>query len=246
MMRLTRAPAPVPAAENKRARPGGGISGRAQPIRRRSPISKCHVGVTEADGKGHDAIPRRSIDAGVIPGTATPPRRCDGKQTSMEATMQPRLRRVLFNILCKDMATSVAFYKDLANFTQTYASDWYVVLTAPDVPGLELGLIDQVSEFTPRHAWGMHEGSYLTLVVDDVFAAVERARALDVEVIEEPVALDYGQTRALIRDPNGLVIDLSTPTIELMARDDIVAVELERTTAIDQAQPEDRGQPTGL
>lgn len=160
--------------------------------------------------------------------------------------MQPRLRRVLFNVLCKDMATSVTFYRELGNFDIVYQSDWYVVLTARDIPGLELGLIDQVSEFTPRHAWGTHEGTYLTLVVDDVFAAVDRARQLDVEVIEEPVALDYGQTRALIRDPNGMVIDLSTPTIELAERDDVVAVEVERSTAIDQQQPEDKGQPTAL
>jgi catechol 2,3-dioxygenase-like lactoylglutathione lyase family enzyme len=158
--------------------------------------------------------------------------------------MQPKLRRVLFNILCKDMATSIAFYKQLANFQEVYTSDWYVVLTAPDVPGLELGLIDQVSEFTPRHAWGMHEGTFLTLVVDDVFAAVERARALEVEIIEDPVALAYGQTRALIRDPNGLVIDLSTPTIELIERGDVVMEPMERTTALDQQQPEDRGRPT--
>ena len=157
---------------------------------------------------------------------------------------QPRLRRVLFNILCKDMATSVSFYKELANFEQIYASDWYVVLTAPDVAGLELGLIDQVSEFTPRHAWGMHEGTFLTLVVDDVFAAVERARALEVEIIEEPVALDYGQTRALIRDPNGLVIDLSTPTVEL--RGDVDIEPMPRTVAIDQQQPEDRDRSTPL
>jgi catechol 2,3-dioxygenase-like lactoylglutathione lyase family enzyme len=159
---------------------------------------------------------------------------------------QPKLRRVLFNILCKDMTTSVTFYKQLANFQEVYSSDWYVVLTAPDVPGLELGLIDQVSEFTPRHAWGMHEGTFLTLVVDDVFAAVERARALEVEVIEDPVALDYGQTRALIRDPNGLIIDLSTPTIELVERDDVEMVPMRRTTAIDQQQPEDKGGPSPL
>lgn len=160
--------------------------------------------------------------------------------------MQPKLRRVLYNILCKDMATSVTFYKELANFAEVYNSDWYVVLTAPDVPGLELGLIDQMSEFTPRHAWGVHEGTFLTLVVDDVFAAVERARALGVEVIEEPVALDYGQTRALIRDPNGLVIDLSTPTIELRQRGDVETEEVPRTNSIDQQQPEDRGRPTPL
>jgi predicted enzyme related to lactoylglutathione lyase len=164
----------------------------------------------------------------------------------MQPMTAPKVRRVLFNILCKDMATSIAFYKQLANFAEEYSSDWYVVLTAPDVPGLELGLIDQVSEFTPRHAWGMHEGTFLTLVVDDVFAAVERARALEVEVIEEPVALDYGQTRALIRDPNGLIIDLSTPTIELAERGDIDVQPMRRTVAIDQQQPEDKGRPSPI
>ena len=160
--------------------------------------------------------------------------------------MPTKLRRVLFNILCKDMHTSVAFYEQLANFSEVYSSDWFVVLTSAESPGLELGLIDQMSEFTPRHACGRAEGVYLTLVVDDVFAAVERARALDAEVIEEPRALDYGQTRALIRDPNGLVIDLSTPTIELRQRDEAGAADAARGVAIDQRQPEDRGPPSPL
>jgi hypothetical protein len=128
----------------------------------------------------------------------------------------------------------------LADFQIVQDSDWYVVLTLPGREGVELGLIDQISEFAPRHAWGMHEGSYLTLVVEDVYAALERARELQVEVIEEPVALAYGQTRALIRDPNGLVIDLSTPTAELAARGDVSFVPAEKTTAIDQRQAEER------
>jgi catechol 2,3-dioxygenase-like lactoylglutathione lyase family enzyme len=150
------------------------------------------------------------------------------------------LKRVLFNVLCKNLRDSVAFYRALTDFETVHESDWRVVLTAPGGEGVELGLIDQISEFAPRHAWGMHEGTYLTLVVDDLFAALERARALDVEVIEEPVALDYGQTRALIRDPNGMVIDLSTPTAELVARGKAVVAPAEKTTAIDQRQAEER------
>ena len=146
--------------------------------------------------------------------------------------MQPKLRRVLFNILCKDLERSTAFYRGLADFSLVYDSDWYVVLTAPGVPGLELGLIDEASEFTPDHTRGAREGAFLTLVVDDVFAAVERARQLDAGVIEEPVALDYGQTRAMIRDPDGMVIDLSTPTEDLAEREDVD--DITRETAIDQ------------
>jgi catechol 2,3-dioxygenase-like lactoylglutathione lyase family enzyme len=150
------------------------------------------------------------------------------------------LRHVRFNILCKNLRDSVAFYQALANFEILHQRDWQVILTMKGHPGLELALIDQISEFAPRHAWGMHEGAYLTLVVDNVFTALERARDLKVEIIEEPVALDYGQTRALIRDPNGLVIDLSTPTAELAARGIVVPHAEQKTTAIDQRQAEER------
>ena len=153
-----------------------------------------------------------------------------------------RLERVLNTILVKDLATSRDFYVALAGFEVVYQSDWYIVLSPPGQPLTQLGLIDQVSEFAPRHAWGVHQGTYLTLVVDDVVEALHRARRLDVEIIEEPVALAYGQTRALIRDPNGLVIDLSTPTKHLGgAAPNLLAAD--RLVAIDQQQAEDRDGP---
>jgi len=149
------------------------------------------------------------------------------------------VERILFNILAKDLTTSAAFYRQLANFEQIYTSDWYVVLAVPGHTGFQLGLIDQVSEFAPRHAWGTAAGGYLTLVVDDVFAALERAREMGVEIIETPTSLEYGQTRALIRDPNGVIIDLSTPTEALASRGDVAFAPSPKDTAVDQQQPEE-------
>lgn len=152
----------------------------------------------------------------------------------------PVLSRVVYNVLCRNVADSIAFYQNLADLELIYQNDWYAVLSLPGNRGIEIGLIDQVSEFTPRHASGEHYGTFVTLVVDDVFEAVARARELGVEVIEEPMALAYGQTRALIRDPNGLVIDISTPTELLAERGDVDFVPSEKTTAIDQRQAEER------
>jgi predicted enzyme related to lactoylglutathione lyase len=132
----------------------------------------------------------------------------------------PALNRVLFNVLCSDLSGSVAFYRQLLDLETTYESDWFVTLSPKDRPEIEIGLIDQVSQFTPRHAWGMHEETYLTFVVDDVYEVLDRARALGAEVVSEPVALDYGQTRGLIRDLNGMVLDISTPTELLTGRED--------------------------
>lgn len=139
-------------------------------------------------------------------------------KTSSEPDMTAKIERVLFNILVKDLTTSAAFYRQLADFEQIYTSDWYIVLAAPGLEAIELGLIDQVSEFTPRQAGGLPAGGYLTLVVDDVYAAYEKAREMGVDLIEEPRAQDYGQTRALLRDPNGIVLDISTPTEKLSRR----------------------------
>ena len=140
----------------------------------------------------------------------------------------PALNRVLFNVLCTNLADSVSFYRQLLDLDTVYESDWYVVLSPKGEPAVEIGLIDQVSQFTPRRAWGMHEGTYLTFVVADVYETMERARSLGAEVVAEPVALDYGQTRGLIQDPNGMVIDISTPTELLAGQDDPEAEATER------------------
>jgi predicted enzyme related to lactoylglutathione lyase len=153
------------------------------------------------------------------------------------------LNRVLFNVLCKDLGDSADFYRQLFDLETVYDSDWFVVLTPKGQPNVQIGLIDQISQYTPRHAWGMHEGTYLTFEVNDVFEVLEKARALGAEVVSEPVALDYGQTRGLIRDLNGMVIDVSTPTEKVALRGDVVEVPVERDTAIDQQQPEDRDSP---
>jgi len=152
--------------------------------------------------------------------------------------MHATVNRILFNVLAKDLRASVEFYRRIASLEPVFESEWYVVLSPPGQPNVQIGLIDQVSEFAPRHAWGVHEGSYLTLVVDDVRLALGEAREMGLDIIEEPVALEYGQTRMLIRDPNGLVIDISTPTEDL-ARMGGDSVAGSRTTAIDQPQPED-------
>lgn len=150
----------------------------------------------------------------------------------------PALNRVLFNVLCSDLSGSVAFYRQLLDLETTYESDWFVTLSPKDRPEIEIGLIDQVSQFTPRHAWGMHEGTYLTFVVDDVYEVLDRARALGAEVVSEPVALDYGQTRGLIRDLNGMVLDISTPTELLSGHEDTGASD-EPGDHADTRQPEE-------
>ena len=128
--------------------------------------------------------------------------------------MPASVNRISYNILARDVALSASFYQQLAGFQPVETSDYRVVMTLPGLLGVELVLIDQVSEFVPRAARGTIEGSYLTFVVDDVVRAVEIAREFGVEIAEETLTPDIGQGRAVIRDPNGLVVDLVSASAE--------------------------------
>jgi predicted enzyme related to lactoylglutathione lyase len=128
------------------------------------------------------------------------------------------VQSVIFNILTKHFAESVAFYRAAFELETISEADWRVVLSPPGQPDVQIGIMSEVSEFTPRQAWGMPAASILTLVVEDIYDVLDRALGLGASLVDEPAEMAYGMTRAIIRDPTGFVIDLSSPTISLADR----------------------------
>jgi uncharacterized glyoxalase superfamily protein PhnB len=55
-------------------------------------------------------------------------------------------------------------------------------------------------------------GIVLTFVVDDVDALHVEARRQGVPVVAPPRDQFYGRRRMLVTDPNGLLVDVSTPS----------------------------------
>lgn len=126
--------------------------------------------------------------------------------------MAQKTNRIIFNILAKDIEETARFYEAIGGLQRLHTSDWYIVLTPSGELAYELGIIDEVSQFVPKAARGLFAGGYLTLVVDDVWQAHARAEALGIDIVSPPTALEYGQTQMVLRDPNGIVVDVSTPT----------------------------------
>lgn len=123
--------------------------------------------------------------------------------------------RILFNVLARDIEETADFYEALCGLKRIYTSDWYIVMTPTgivDALKYELGIIDHVHENVPKAARGHFSGGYLTIVVDDIHAAHAKAQELGAEIVSPPTPLDYGQTQMVIRDPNGIVVDISMPT----------------------------------
>ncbi|MFK7801946.1 MAG: VOC family protein [Anaerolineae bacterium] len=51
---------------------------------------------------------------------------------------------------------------------------------------------------------------YITFVVDDCETIFEKAQGLGVEIVQEPEMTFYGQKRLLLKDPAGILVDVSS------------------------------------
>ncbi len=118
--------------------------------------------------------------------------------------------RAFPSVLTADLPRSREWYRSLFGYQVVFDSDWFVHLQDPDNEALELGIMAVDHEIVPP-ALGAHPvGGLLTLVVDDVDAVHAAAQARQLDVVEAPRNLFYGQRRMLLADPDGQIVDVST------------------------------------
>ena len=122
------------------------------------------------------------------------------------------VQRTFTNLLCSDPGRTASFYERLLGMRRHADFGWFVILTHDDMPSLEFGLLDRTHETVPSEVAAAPAGVIVTFVVEDVHAVHEQARTMDAEIVREPTDLFYGQRRMLLRDPEGTVVDVSSPT----------------------------------
>ena len=118
------------------------------------------------------------------------------------------INRFMTNICSENLAASREFYTTLFNFTVDYDSDWFVHLIAANGQ-MELGIIKKDSEVVPKSFQQDPQGFYLTFVVDSADEVFELAQQKGLEIVEAPTDTFYGQRRLLLKDPNGVLVDVS-------------------------------------
>lgn len=121
-----------------------------------------------------------------------------------------KINRFIPNICTDNITESRDFYMDLFDFVAAYDSDWFVNLISKDKE-VELGIIAQESEIVPEGISSQVGGYYLTFVVENVDEIFEKAKEKSFEVLAEPEDTFYGQRRLLLKDPNGVIVDISAP-----------------------------------
>lgn len=121
--------------------------------------------------------------------------------------------RLFCNILTDDLPRARRTYTQLFGLEVAFDSDWFVQLSGTG--GGELGLLRRDHETVPTAHRQAPSGVVLTFVVDAVEPVLANARRLALEVVAEPHDTEYGLRRALLRDADGTLIDVSAPVAPL-------------------------------
>lgn len=114
------------------------------------------------------------------------------------------------NICSDNLPDSRDFYTKILDFQIDYDSDWFVHLISKDRQ-LELGIISRTSEIVPKEFQKNPQGFYLTFVVENADEVFEIAKKEGLKILSEPEDTFYGQRRLLLQDPNGTLVDISSP-----------------------------------
>ncbi|OEK04288.1 VOC family protein [Roseivirga misakiensis] len=121
-----------------------------------------------------------------------------------------RINRLMTNICSESLSESKDFYVSLFDFNVDYDSDWFVHLISKD-KSLELGIILKSSDLIPEGFQKSPQGFYITFVVENVDDVFKVANSNGYKILSEPHDTFYGQRRMLLQDPNGTLVDVSSP-----------------------------------
>jgi len=120
------------------------------------------------------------------------------------------INRIMTNICSDQLSESKHFYTTLFDLDVNYDSDWFIHLISKD-KHLELGIIDRSNEIVPTEFQHQPQGFYITFVVESADDIFEIAESEKFKVVQKPTDTMYGQRRLLLQDPNGTLVDISSP-----------------------------------
>ncbi|MEV6823677.1 VOC family protein [Amycolatopsis sp. NPDC051102] len=117
-------------------------------------------------------------------------------------------------VITEDLPRLLRFYEVVTGATGQYLTDDFVELVTPSATfALSApGRVAFITENTPRAA--ANASAIVEFLVGDVEALFARLQAEygdDLEVVQAPAMMPWGNLSALIRDPDGALINLYTP-----------------------------------
>ncbi|UYN99230.1 MAG: VOC family protein [Devosia sp.] len=114
-------------------------------------------------------------------------------------------------IQVRDIAGTVAFYRQHFGFTPVFESDWYVHLRGDSDALFEMAVIGHDHDSIPPVGQKPTSGLILSFYVDDAAAEAARLEQAGVTIAQALRDEVFGQRHVIVADPNGILIDIITP-----------------------------------
>jgi catechol 2,3-dioxygenase-like lactoylglutathione lyase family enzyme len=107
------------------------------------------------------------------------------------------------------MAETRDFYVGLLGFVVGFEHrGWYIQLSSPTNPQIQIGIVRRDHEFTPKVFQQPAQGVMISVQVEDVDAAHAAALKRGYRVAQELRDESFGMRRFVVADPNGLAVNI--------------------------------------
>lgn len=124
------------------------------------------------------------------------------------------IRLASVRVITDDLPRTVQFYEVLTGATPNYLTEDFVELVTPSAT-LAVSAASRVPLITDGTPSGSpNNSSIVEFWVDDaeaLLAALQATCGNDLDVVQAPTMMAWGNVSVLIRDPNGVLINLYTP-----------------------------------
>lgn len=110
-----------------------------------------------------------------------------------------------------DVAATAAFYQEHFGFRPLFEADWYVHLQQEGNEHVNLAIVHADHESIPVEGRGPTRGVIFTFEVEDAEAEDQRLRQAQVAVVQPLRDEPHGQRHLIVRDPNGVLVDVVQP-----------------------------------
>jgi len=128
------------------------------------------------------------------------------KKPAMESITVTRL---LPNICTNRMEETRDFYVHLLGFVVGFEHQgWYIQLSSPTDPQLQIGIVRRDYEFTPTAFQQPAQGVIISAQVHDVDAAYTATLKRGFSIAHEMRDESFGMRRFMVADPNGLLVNI--------------------------------------
>ncbi|GAB7070939.1 VOC family protein [Mycobacterium hodleri] len=132
-------------------------------------------------------------------------------------TMTNTIRLASVRIITRDLPRTVGFYELLTGATPNFLTDDFVEFVTPSAT-LAVTALSRVGFLVgDAVSSGPCSGSIVEFWVDDaeaVFRQLQAAFGDDLDVVQAPTMMPWGNMSIVIRDPNGILVNLYTPVTD--------------------------------